>query len=116
MRIEGKTERERYKRRLMYFKNYRKVAKSIKALVKKFVNAEVFVFGSVIKGDFSVGLSDIDIAVVSEKFKNRELKLKIYDELLKKYFDSPFEFHILTPEQWRFYRRFIKKNEMIKVR
>ena len=96
--------------RVKYFKNYLKVAKEIKKIVKKFVDAKIFVFGSVVRGDFSIGLSDIDIAIVSEKFSKRELKLKIYDILFEKYFESPLEFHFLTPKQWKFYKRFIGKD------
>jgi len=67
----------------------------------------VFVFGSVVRGDYCIGLSDIDVAIVSEDFKNREKKLRIYNVLYEKYFDSPIEFHLLTPQQWEFFLRFI---------
>ncbi|MEM0480763.1 MAG: nucleotidyltransferase domain-containing protein [Candidatus Aenigmatarchaeota archaeon] len=71
-------------------------------------------FGSVVKGNYSIGLSDIDIAIVSEEFKDRNKKLLIYDLLFEKYFDSPLEFHILTQEQWNFYLRFIK-NDFVEI-
>ena len=37
------------------------------------------------------GLSDIDIAVVSE-FLMREKKLEDFEKLIREFFDSPFEF------------------------
>jgi hypothetical protein len=82
-----------------YFLNYIDTAREVKELVNREVEARVFVFGSVVRGDYCIGLSDIDIAIVSEDFKNREKKLRIYDVLYKKYFDSPIEFHLLTPQQ-----------------
>ncbi len=96
--------------RLNYFKNYIELCREIKALVSKYVDAEVYVFGSVVRGDYSVGLSDIDVAVVSNKFKDRDLKLKIYDLIYEKYFKTPIELHVLTEEEWRYYLRFIKED------
>ena len=98
--------------RVEYFKNFKKVAKDVKNIVRKHAKAEVFVFGSVIKGDYSIGLSDIDIAIVSEEFKDRRKKLKVYDILFSRYFDSPIEFHLLTRDQWKFFLKFVKKDFM----
>ncbi len=97
-----------------YFLNAEKYAKEIKELVNKYVNAKVFLFGSVVRKDYSSGLSDIDIAIVSNEFKDRNKKLMIYDLLFEKYFYSPFEFHLLTFDQWNFYLRFIK-NDYIEI-
>jgi predicted nucleotidyltransferase len=47
----------------------------VKDIVNKEVKARVFVFGSVVRGDYCVGLSDIDITVVSSDFKDREKRL-----------------------------------------
>ncbi len=96
--------------RIKYFKNYKQIGKEIKKLVNKHVKARVFIFGSVVRGDYSVGLSDIDVAIVSDEFKDREKKLKVYDLLFTKYFDSPLEFHLLIEKQWNFYLRFIGKD------
>jgi len=93
-----------------YFLKYREIAGEVKDTVNKEVRARVFVFGSVVRGDYCVGLSDIDIAVVSSDFKDREKRLKVYNKLFEKYFDSPIEFHLLTPEQWEFYLRFIGRD------
>ena len=96
--------------RLEYFRNWRKYASEIKNIISEMVEADVYVFGSVIKGEYSIGLSDIDIAIVSDKFRDRRLRLKIYDILLEKYQDTPFQFHIITPERWNYMLRFINKD------
>jgi len=93
--------------RVEYFRNYRKFALEIKELVLKHVSAKIYVFGSVVRGDYSVGLSDIDIAIVSDEFKDRHKRLMIYDLLFSKYFDTPFEFHLVTSDRWRRMLKFI---------
>jgi predicted nucleotidyltransferase len=93
-----------------YFSNYVEVAREVKDIVSKEVEARVFVFGSVVRGDYCIGLSDIDIAIVSDEFENREVKLRVYTILYEKYFDSPIEFHLLTPKQWELYLRFIGRD------
>ena len=94
--------------RVEYFRNYLKYAKEIKRVVSKYLDRfEMYVFGSVVRGGFSPGLSDIDVAVVSEEFESREKMLEVYDELFERFFETPFEFHLLTPKRWEFYRRFI---------
>ncbi|MFN3384019.1 MAG: nucleotidyltransferase domain-containing protein [Archaeoglobaceae archaeon] len=94
--------------RVEYFRNYRRHLREIVELVSAHLKEfEVYVFGSIVKGDYSVGLSDIDVAIVSDEFKNREKRLRVYDVLFEKYFDSPFEFHLLTREKWSFFLRFI---------
>ena len=102
--------REIYKRRKKYFEELEKHLEEVKKVVDDLCpNAKVYVFGSVVEGDYSVGLSDIDVAVVSNDFKDRDKKLEVFGELTKKFFDSPFEFHVLTEEQWGKLRKFVKK-------
>ncbi|MEM5820829.1 MAG: nucleotidyltransferase domain-containing protein [Candidatus Aenigmatarchaeota archaeon] len=96
--------------RTEYLEKVKKLLKEMKKIVNQHVNAKIYVFGSIVKGNFSIGLSDVDIAIVSDEFKNREKKLEVYDILFSKYFDYPFEFHLLTEKQWNFYLRFIKKD------
>lgn len=101
--------------RSKYFLNFKKYAKEIKNILKNYLSEfEVYVFGSVIRGDYSPGLSDIDIAIVSDEFKDRRKKLEVYDILFERFFDTPFEFHLLTKDRWKFYLRFIK-NDYIKI-
>jgi predicted nucleotidyltransferase len=100
--------------RLKYFLNFKEVGKEVKEIVNKHVKARVFIFGSVVRNDYCIGLSDIDIAIVSDEFENREKRLKVYDILFSKYFDSPLEFHLLTPKQWEYFLKFIG-NEFIEI-
>ena len=94
--------------RLTYFRNPEKFVTEMKRLISSVVEeSEVYIFGSVIRGDYSPGLSDIDVAIVSDEFEDRKKKLEVYDMLFERYFHTPFEFHVLTGKQWRFYRRFI---------
>jgi len=101
--------------RLDYFKNYGRYMKEIRDLLSKYMSEfELYVFGSSIKGDYSIGLSDIDVAIVSNEFESRDKKLRVYDVLFEKYFDSPFEFHLLTQNRWEFFLRFIGE-EFVKI-
>jgi len=101
--------------RVDYFKDYGEYVKEMKVLMSKYLGEfEIYVFGSAVKGDYSIGLSDIDVAIVSDEFGSRENKLRVYDVLFEKYFDSPFEFHLLTTKEWKFFLRFIRK-DFVKV-
>jgi len=102
--------RDVYKRRRKYFDNLEYYLEEIKKIVKrKFPDAEIYLYGSVVDGDYSIGLSDVDIGIVSDELSNRDKKLELFGELTKKFFESPFEFHIFTKEQWKSCRRFIGK-------
>ncbi|WP_290900435.1 nucleotidyltransferase domain-containing protein [Ferroglobus sp.] len=102
--------RDVYKRRKKYFEELEKYLEEIKKFVDYICpDAKVYVFGSVVEGDYSVGLSDIDVAVVSNDFEDRNKKLEVFGKLTKKFFESPFEFHVLTEEQWENLRRFAKR-------
>jgi len=99
-----------YRERKKYFENLETYVDEIKSIAKKECpDAQVYVFGSVVEGDYSIGLSDIDIAVVSEMFKDRDKKLEVFGKLTKIFFDSPFEFHVLTREQWENFKNFARK-------
>ena len=106
--------REVYERRRKYFEQLNEYLKKIKEIVKREIpDAEIYLYGSVVEGRFSIGLSDIDVAIVSDRFKDREKKLEVFGKLIKEFFDSPFEFHVLTEEQWNFYKKFIKSVKKI---
>ncbi|MEM0202705.1 MAG: nucleotidyltransferase domain-containing protein [Archaeoglobaceae archaeon] len=97
--------------RVEYFRNYRNHLREMIELISAHLkDFEVYAFGSIVRGDYSVGLSDIDVAIVSDEFKDRDLRLRVYDLLLEKYFASPFEFHLLTKEKWEFFLRFVGKD------
>jgi len=93
-------------KKLKYLKNYMKTAKKIKKIVLKYdPEAEVHVFGSVIKGKYTAS-SDIDILIISQR-KDLEYKIKI--EILKQT-DAPIEIHFITKQQHnKWYKKFINK-------
>jgi len=108
-----------YEERRKYFEKLDEYLEEIKRIVKSAVpDAKIFLFGSVVKGEYSVGLSDIDIAIISKEFENREKKLEVFGMLTEKFMDSPFEFHLLTPKQWEFYSKFIgdQKRKIYNIR
>jgi len=86
-----------------YFLNFKRHAERIKSVLKEYLSDfEVYVFGSVVRGDYSPGLSDIDLAVVSDDFKVGRRGWKSMT-CCSKSFDTPFEFHLLTRDGWDFY-------------
>ena len=103
------------KNRAEKFSRWREYVNEIKRFVNRRLgeDVEIIVFGSVARGDYTIGLSDIDILIVSEKFKNYDIKYEILGELILKY-SGVFEFHLVTPKEKRFYLKFIKEN-MIKI-
>lgn len=96
--------------RVNCFQKFKECAEEIKKVLSNHLsNFEIYVFGSVVRGDYSIGLSDIDVAIISDEFVNREKRLEVYDILFEKFFESPFEFHLLTEERWKFYLKFIDR-------
>jgi predicted nucleotidyltransferase len=101
---------ERQKREEKYFKNYLFYAKRIKKIAQQLLGeVKVFVFGSILKKNEIP--QDIDILIVSPKLEKNEQKIKIKLKIQKKLgFSSPFEIHLITPEEYsKWYRYFIKK-------
>lgn len=98
-----------------YFVNPKKYARKIKNLVKKELNSpKVFLFGSIVRGDYSP-TSDIDLLLVSpstpkKQSERAEIKARLYQEIG---FSSPFEIHLITPEEFSWYKRFIDKKTKI---
>lgn len=97
---------------LNYLKNYRHVARRVKEIVSSMdPEARVFVFGSVVKGEYTAS-SDIDILIVSKK---RDLKYEIMVKVYKEV-EAPVELHVVSPEQFNsWYSRFIEESEMQEV-
>ncbi len=103
-----------YEGKKEYFENLDFHLQKVKELVlKSCPDAKIYLFGSVVEGDYSVGLSDIDVAIISNRFRNRDLKLEVFGRLTKKFFDSPFEFHVLTEEQWVKLRKLVGNYRLI---
>jgi predicted nucleotidyltransferase len=66
MEIKKLSLEEKYK----IFENYKEYIIDIKKFLEnKISNFKIFVFSSVVRKDYVLGLSDIDIAIVSNEFK-----------------------------------------------
>ncbi|MDI6591651.1 MAG: nucleotidyltransferase domain-containing protein [Patescibacteria group bacterium] len=93
-----------------YFKNYLKYAKIIKKEARKLLKeVKVLIFGSILKKDEIA--RDIDILVISPDLKNLEKQSEVREKIFKKIgCFSPFEIHLITPEQYRnWYSHFIEE-------
>ena len=103
----GELMKER-ERREKYFKDYASYARRIKRIAEKyFGSVKLYVFGSVVEGDYHVMLSDIDVAVVVNSYeKEKALRLKVEVE---KNFGDVFQLHVLSEKEWKFYLNFVKK-------
>ncbi|HLI45778.1 MAG TPA: nucleotidyltransferase domain-containing protein [Geobacterales bacterium] len=100
---------EEKKLRENVFKNYLDYIKKIKEIVKKELrDFNIYIFGSVVRGDYNVMLSDIDIAIVTdEKINDIELKIKIEKQIG---IIGLFQIHIISKRIWEnWYLRFIDK-------
>ncbi len=95
--------------RVKMLKNWKawvsKIAKVAKELM---LDAEVYVIGSVVRGDFVAG-SDVDILIVSNSVPERivgrgKIKVLIEEKLNLPYY-HPFEIHLLKPEEAELYLR-----------
>jgi len=101
-----------YEKRKEYFDNLEYYLKIIKQRVKELLpDAKVYLFGSVVTGDYHPALSDIDIAIVSENIPEKAIeRARIRIKLLEDLDYHPFEIHLLTPKEWEFYKNFVKDN------
>ncbi|MDK2876592.1 MAG: uncharacterized protein PWQ22_1002 [Archaeoglobaceae archaeon] len=98
-----------------YFENYNYYARLIKRKAEKMMGkVEVYVFGSVVEGRHTVA-SDIDIIVVSENTpKSQWERAKIKGDIMREIdVFAPFEIHLVTPKEFEWYRRFVKKMEKL---
>lgn len=92
--------------RVKMLREWRMWVHRIAEVVKEIIpDAEVYVVGSVVRGD-SVGGSDVDILVVSPQIPRKpvdiaKLKTIIEDKLNLPYY-HPFEIHMLKPEEARY--------------
>jgi predicted nucleotidyltransferase len=86
------------KREKKYFENTKDYTAIIKKVVKDELGSDtqVFLFGSIVRGDFIVGKSDIDVLIVSENIpKTISEQTKIRIRALREIGDiaAPFEIH-----------------------
>lgn len=97
---------------LQYLKNYLVVAEKVKEIILRLdPKAKVYVFGSVVRGDY-IASSDIDILVITSDIKLKyDLIVAVYKEI-----DAPVELHIVTQELFeKWYKKFIKSEEIVEV-
>lgn len=102
------------RKRLQYLKKYKDIAKQVKEIVLRFCsNAEIYVFGSVLNGEFTAA-SDIDILIVCDNL-NSEEKYRLTAEIHKHMnFDAPIEVHFATKNEFsKWYSKFLDKYEKI---
>jgi len=102
--------RESVERRKWYFENLDKVTEAIRRILDRYFREyEIYLFGSVAEGDYTMA-SDIDILIVSSEMpkqasKRSEIAMKIYEALG---LDAPVELHMANFEEFQWYRRFMK--------
>jgi predicted nucleotidyltransferase len=107
---------EEAKLRKKYLDNYMSYVKIIKEKAKKLLNdAEVYVFGSIVRGNYNP-MSDVDVMIVSEKIPDNIIEqAKIKAKILEDFEPGIFQIHLVKPfeyENW--YKRFVK-NDIIKI-
>jgi len=102
---------ERQRKEEKFFKNYQFFARKIKKVAEEILgkNVQLFIFGSILKNDEVP--QDIDILIISPKLEDSEKKNEIREKLWQKLgFSSPFEIHLITPEEYTgWYKHFIKE-------
>ena len=98
------------KKKEIYFENWEKYSIEIKNFVEDLLRDEVelIVFGSIVRGNYALGISDIDLLIISDRFGDRDVRFNTLVRLLEKYMESPFEFHLVTRNEFEnWYKKFI---------
>ena len=96
-----------------YRANWKKYLTDIKSVVlDPCPDAELYIFGSVVKGN-THPTSDIDVLIVSSEFKDIKKRIEVHSKLKLSFLDAPFEFHLIHPDKFPFYQKMAK--EMVKV-
>ncbi|MEM2843475.1 MAG: nucleotidyltransferase domain-containing protein [Candidatus Bathyarchaeia archaeon] len=90
------------KRREETFKNLPSYLRNLISFLKEMDRkCKIFLFGSVVKGDYAL-ISDIDI-LIKTKLKPKEVIAKLRNAG----FDEPFEFHVVNEKEFKVYKLFI---------
>lgn len=102
---------------LKRFEHYRQSWKAYMAEIKVMIlkhcpDAKLYVFGSTIRGE-THPTSDIDVLIVSNEFNSIKTRIEIHSKLKLQFLDAPFEFHLIYPEKFPFYKKMAK--EMVEV-
>ncbi len=93
-----------------YYEDPLSYLRIIKDLVKrKDPSARVFLFGSIVKGTLRPD-SDIDVLIVTELAEDVGRRLSLRVEIAREIgVNTPFEIHIVSPEEYKWYERFIDR-------
>ncbi|RLI91299.1 MAG: hypothetical protein DRO95_04575, partial [Candidatus Altiarchaeales archaeon] len=60
------------------------------------------------RGNYALGISDIDLLIISDRFGDRDVRFNTLARLLEKYMESLFEFHLVTRNEFENrYKKFI---------
>ena len=101
--------------KLKYFQNFKFYCQKIKKEAQKILGeVEVIVFGSIVKGEWSLA-SDIDVLIISKKIpKDFSERAKIRTKIKAKIDPfSPFQIHLATPPEFKgWYKKFLKKDKL----
>jgi len=106
--VEQAQEKEKY------FQNYLTYAEIIKKEAEKILGeTKVFLFGSILlKNEVP---RDIDLLIVSPKFQKYQEKRKLISKIWQKIgILSPFELHLVTPNEYQHWYRYFLKGKRIK--
>jgi len=83
-------------------------------ILKILPNAEIYLFGSVSRGKYTLS-SDIDILIVVDNLKGVDVDL-VKAKIKKKYIGNPLEIHLINRKIFKnWYSKFIQKEELIKI-
>jgi predicted nucleotidyltransferase len=99
-----------YTHKKAYFEKPREVGRKLKEIFRNLLQdpeVRVFLFGSVVRGDYTP-LSDLDVLVVSKKIGEEKAKLIVEAKEKLGDFFAPIEFHLVTPKTFeKWYKKFI---------
>ncbi|MDK6028655.1 nucleotidyltransferase domain-containing protein [Ignisphaera sp. 4213-co] len=83
-------------------------------ILKMLPNAEIYLFGSVSRGKYTLS-SDIDVLIVVDNLEGVDVDL-VKAKIKKKYIDNPLEIHLIDRKILKnWYSKFIQKEELIKI-
>jgi predicted nucleotidyltransferase len=97
-------------RHFKILENYKEIAEKVKQIVlSKWPNAELYIFGSTVKGNYTA-TSDIDLLIVLDDRPDREeeymVKAEVYAQI-----DAPIELHVASRSEFeKWYKKFIGKD------
>jgi predicted nucleotidyltransferase len=88
-----------------------RAAEKVKVIARSLdPGAEVYLFGSSVRGR-RIAASDIDVLVLTERMDLKyEIMVKVYKAI-----EEPVELHIVDGELMDWYKRFIPREELVKI-